>query len=347
MNTRSQRIKNRVSGYWGIALVSLLMGCSSQAWAQNITNDTLNINVGSGGVAETISFNGGASSWAFHNSFYGGKSQSSGALCLSSSDSTNGQDLLFSTFNGPAGYALTLKANGNVGVGTTTPQAKLDVAGTANVSVPNNTPAYSMSFGTTTKTTWQLSNSFYGSASTGALVIGTSDATTGQDLLISTFNGPSGYAMVLKANGNVGIGTAAPQSKLAVNGTITTRELVVTLLNWSDNVFADNYLLPSLAKVEQEIKANKHLPGIPSEKELVSTGLAVGDMQRLHMAKIEELTLYVIQADKQIASLTERATERDHENKRLRDQNATLADRLTALEARVTAMAQKQSVAAP
>lgn len=47
-------------------------------------------------------------------------------------------------------------------------------------------------------------------------------------------------------------------------------------------------------------KANKHLPEIPSEKEVQESGVSLGEMNRLLLQKVEELTLYVMKQQKEI-----------------------------------------------
>ena len=75
---------------------------------------------------------------------------------------------------------------------------------------------------------------------------------------------------------------------------------IKTSLAWADYVFADDYSLKSLSEVEKFIQTNKHLPNVPSAQELVNNGLDLGTMQAIQMEKIEELTLYLIQMQKEI-----------------------------------------------
>ncbi|GEP88827.1 hypothetical protein SAMN05660909_01299 [Chitinophaga terrae (ex Kim and Jung 2007)] len=124
-------------------------------------------------------------------------------------------------------------------------------------------------------------------------------------------NGRNGTAinssMVIANNKNVGIGIDNPTYKLTVNGTIGARRVKVTQETWADYVFHPNYQLPSLASVEQFIKTNKHLPDIPSEKEVTEKGIDLGEINKLYLQKIEELTLYIIDLQKQINALKENA----------------------------------------
>jgi hypothetical protein len=126
-------------------------------------------------------------------------------------------------------------------------------------------------------------------------------------------------------NGNVGIGTTNLQSKLAVNGTITAKEIKIKLDGWSDFVFEDNYKLMPLNKLERHIKKEKSLPGIPPSDETIKEGVKLGEMQAKLLEKVEELTLYVIEQSKELNNL-------NHELIELKEENQELKHRISRLE---------------
>jgi len=106
-------------------------------------------------------------------------------------------------------------------------------------------------------------------------------------------------AIYVQAGGNIGIGTSTPGSKLAVNGKIDCKEVEIYITGWSDFVFDEGYQLKPLNDLENYIKENKHLPGVPTEKEAIENGISVGKMNAVLLEKIEELTLYVIDLKKE------------------------------------------------
>jgi len=150
-------------------------------------------------------------------------------------------------------------------------------------------------------------------------------------------NGANTETFRILDNGYVGIGISTPQSKLAVNGTITAAKVKVVQAGWPDYVFNDSYALPSLQEVEQYINRYHHLPGIASEQDVEKNGVDLGDNQANLLRKVEELTLYVIQQNKELEQLKS-------ENKVLAAQQAALEKQqkeIDALKGIITRLAAK------
>ncbi len=197
----------------------------------------------------------------------------------------------------------------NVGIGTMNPSVRL------HLMAPNRQFSSVLAFDT--PSTGQQAAALFNSNGVSKWQIGknTDDSffvfdSIGRSVLVAY---PAGNLSLMPSGGNVGIGTtdpcdpghAAPANcKLSVAGAIQAQEVVVNT-GWSDYVFEPNYRLRPLTEVAAYVRANHHLPDVPSESEVREKGISVGEMQSKLLAKIEELTLHMIAADEQIHSLKE------------------------------------------
>ncbi len=207
---------------------------------------------------------------------------------------------------------LMIKQTGNIGMGTESPQTKLHVTtGTAGDAIlkleadTDNNNEYDnpginlVQDGGLVKYFIEIeanANTKSTGTSSNALVIGTEASRD-----IQLISGDQ-VQMTIKTSG-VGIGTTNPGSyKLAVKGKIRAEEIKVET-GWADYVFKKDYYLPTLEEVENHIQEKGHLINIPSAKEVKENGIQLGEMNKLLLEKIEELTLYTLQQQKEIQKL--------------------------------------------
>ncbi len=176
---------------------------------------------------------------------------------------------------------LNILNNGNIGIGEQNPQSKLVV----------KDGNQALSFLTNQK----LTGVWPPVSEPLTMTIQSSGVASG-NIAFATGNNE---VMRIQAGGNIGIGTTNPDAKLAVNGTIHSKEVKVDLsVPAPDYVFAYDYKLRTIKEVENYIKENSHLPEIPSAKEFEKNGINVSEMNMTLLKKIEELTLYTIEQQK-------------------------------------------------
>jgi hypothetical protein len=254
--------------------------------------------------------------WTYFGGTTGGRIRGAndGYLVLESNPNGTGDKNLYLNFQSTSNILMAL-GGGNVGIGAApSSENKLEVAGRLKINGDiygsdiltfQNDARFTVSQTTIPNL---IPSSFsmpqYGLAAPG---------TTGSaDLWMSGHNGiklfTDGNAIprfAIAKDGKVSIGTidadATPNVLLTVKGTIHAKEVLIDLnAPLADFVFSPDYTLMPLNKVEAFVKTNKHLPEIPSAAEVKEKGLNMGEMQNKLLQKIEELTLYVIEQQKEL-----------------------------------------------
>jgi len=129
-----------------------------------------------------------------------------------------------------------------------------------------------------------------------------SDPTTEVLKVTNWTNGKTPY--LFEVSGKMTINNGSMDIlKLESNGLLHARKIKVDTQIWPDYVFENDYELMPILDVENYIKSEKHLPNVPSQEEIVRDGIDVTEMNVILMQKIEELTLYSIEQQKQIIEL--------------------------------------------
>lgn len=198
------------------------------------------------------------------------------------------QDLYFrKTINDPASAwsRVLLERDGKVGIGNTMP--------TYAITLNNDK---TISFNSDQINPFGIEG---GDHAQTRIIMGASSGQS-SNIAFGVSNG-GGYAgfmekMRLNANGYLGIGTISPAYPLDVAGTVRAKEVKVNLnAPAPDYVFEKDYKLPSLAETQKYIQENKHLPEVPSAKEMEEKGINLSEMNMLLLKKVEELTLHLIE----------------------------------------------------
>jgi len=211
------------------------------------------------------------------------------------------------TFNG-----TQLFTNGNVGIGVVSPSMKLEVVGNENLNFDAAGFFNTKSYGNENdKCETRINigkiegNVKQSMGAIGAFPTNNTDSSNGILAFYTRESQSVLERLRIIANGNVGIGMVNPKNKLDVNGTIHSKEVKVDMNGWSDFVFKKDYSLPTLQEVEKHISEKGHLENIPSEDEVLKNGINIGEMNSKLLQKIEELTLYAIEQEKNTQKLTQ------------------------------------------
>lgn len=239
--------------------------------------------------------------------------------------------LLFSQqWSGSANTTGDISRTGNIGIGVNTPNSKLHVYGVltmqgVNTSIPFLDPSNSNNFQMGLVTTvgafskfgqpgdFVLSkvnspgNLYISNQQSGAIHFTTGTSYSTEKIVMS----------IIGSNVLIGKTTQANSSYiLDVNGNVRANKIVVNTTG-ADYVFDSGYKLISLNNLDTFLQLNHHLPNMPTAFEMQKNGIDVSENQIILLAKIEELTLYIIEQNKK-QQLQEKAIE--NLNKKLKQQ---------------------------
>ncbi|MEO6728527.1 MAG: hypothetical protein ABIM99_01260 [Candidatus Dojkabacteria bacterium] len=219
---------------------------------------------------------------------------------------------LFATAGQWSSTGSTIYYNdGNLGIGTSSPSEPLTINNSSNIGTAL--------IGDGVGSIWIQGNTYsgdgYGNIGYNAyLNSGWKRKTVNKESWVMGFLSNSGGTGSV-GNGIFRISHAAAQSTTAIsnlepmfevsaNGTTFAKAFVVEATNyWPDYVFNNDYKLMPLNELSDYINQNKHLPYVPSQEDITKNGQDLGEVQKIQMQKIEELTLYTIQQDKKINDL--------------------------------------------
>ncbi|MDB5012819.1 MAG: hypothetical protein JWQ25_1021 [Daejeonella sp.] len=274
----------------------------------------------------------GLEGWGFVGSTYLRSSYIVTQVNGTPSSSGTPTDLIFATSNGgsDAIEGMRLDKNGNVGIGNSTPGSFLN-------SNQTNWPSYSSSDriislqSSNSQSVIELAgpaSNLATAAKAGSIFftnsLGQSDAhmqiagiwaeraalsapaMVGANLVFMAKMPDNGtqVKMIFDYNGNLTLPETLKSKNIYANGNIWAKEIKVALVNpWPDFVFSKTHNTISLPDLEKYIQANNHLPNIPSASEVAREGINLGEMNAKLLQKIEELTLHLIEQNKQLLEL--------------------------------------------
>ena len=238
-----------------------------------------------------------------------------GSLVLFTNPNAGGRYMQIGAYDNGVGWA-NLAMYGNVGIGTSAPTSLLANTGTPPDDGGRGISSRGLTWVQTSSADTGYTAGFVnpnpgGSLTAHGVFMKIADTSATSNIL-SLLSGSNVSRFLVRGDGTVGVGTRSPCGSsaptgclMSVAGAIQAKEVVVNT-GWSDYVFDPAYRLAPLSEVAAYVKENHHLPDIPSAEEVREKGVSVGEMQAKLLAKVEELTLHMIEAEKENRELRER-----------------------------------------
>jgi hypothetical protein len=231
-----------------------------------------------------------------------------GQIRLMRSDYINSSMYFSTALANTVSDRMVINPYGNIGIGTTSPSQKLTVSAQGNgmgvtplLRLEQYNPG-SHANGTGVSIDMAIGDNTNLPALAGQIRLVRSDYLNTSMYFSTALGNTISDKMIIDPYGNIGIGTNNTMGhKLAVNGDIIATSVNVKLFSdWPDYVFKPAYKLPPLSDVKKFIYINQHLSDIPSAEQMSKNGINLGEMSLVLVRKVEELTLYLIEQNKQL-----------------------------------------------
>lgn len=194
---------------------------------------------------------------------------------------------------------MRIRGNGNVGIGNTNPTRLLEI-GTDDAS--NTNTLLQVHGGAVFNNDADVNHLTKVRINTNKYVDGTV-LTVGGPTYIGTWQAAEANA---ESSSFVASNYFTKYHLFVEKGVVSEDFVYAAKTSWKDEVFAPDYKLPTLGEVEQFVKENRHLPGIPSEKEVKEKGYSNHELNKALLEKIEHLMLYSIEQEKRIKELEQK-----------------------------------------
>ena len=220
------------------------------------------------------------------------------------------------TWNATDGNKLTALSdsanhNVNVGIGTAADSSnRLSVSGATKFvgSSAFDVSGKHLQITTSDKSTLYIDNESSNSKQNNIIASVGQNGNTGLSFAASNFNFKDGNVNIAQGLDVKGKITCYEEIEVTdiMAKNIKAKDISVEMDHAADYVFADDYNLKSLNELENYVKTNRHLPGMPSAQEMSENGMSLSEMSNKLLEKVEELTLHLIRLEKENQRLKQR-----------------------------------------